>query len=65
MLGNALQKLILVTAGGDGSLMSLIMKLKAAKVDISRLVCCPLPYGTGNDLSRVTGWGGEPNDPIY
>lgn len=57
--------MILVTAGGDGSLMSLIMKLKAARVDIARLVCCPLPFGTGNDLSRVTGWGGEPDDQIY
>jgi diacylglycerol kinase family enzyme len=52
---------ILVTAGGDGSLMGIVMKAKEQGVDIGRLLCCPLPYGTGNDLSRVTNWGGEPD----
>lgn len=28
-------------------------------------MCCALPYGTGNDFSRVTGWGGTPDDKYY
>eukprot|EP00347_Sterkiella_histriomuscorum_P014386 403361066 len=62
---NPNQELILVSAGGDGSLMNLVMKIKANFVDIQRLVCCPLPFGTGNDLSRELGWGGQPDDSIY
>ena len=54
-----------MTAGGDGSLMGIVMRAKEQKVDIGRLVCCPLPYGTGNDLSRVTNWGGEPDLEFY
>ena len=65
MAGNPTQKIILVAAGGDGSLMNILMRAKAQRVDIGRLLCCPLPYGTGNDLSRVTNWGGEPDQAFY
>lgn len=56
---------MLVTAGGDGSLVGIIMKAKSFGVDINRLICCPLPYGTGNDLCRVLNWGPEPNADFY
>lgn len=55
----------MVTAGGDGSFMFHLMNAKSHGVDISELVCCALPYGTSNDFSRVTGWGGEPDDKYY
>jgi diacylglycerol kinase (ATP) len=62
---NSSQKIIFVNAGGDGSLVNNLMKAKEHGVDINRLVCCPLPYGTSNDLSRITGWGAEPDGPLY
>lgn len=53
-------------AGGDGSLMQLVMMAKDASCNISTLVCCVLPYGTGNDLARSLNWGGSEGDlPIY
>lgn len=52
----------MVMAGGDGSLMTLVMMAKEAGCDIATLVCCVLPYGTGNDLARVLNWGGSEGD---
>jgi diacylglycerol kinase (ATP) len=49
-------------AGGDGSLMLLVMSAKEAGCDIANLVCCVLPYGTGNDLSRSLNWGGTESE---
>jgi diacylglycerol kinase (ATP) len=48
-------------AGGDGSLMTCLVQAKEFGVDIDSLICCPLPFGTGNDFSRVCGWGGAPS----
>jgi hypothetical protein len=52
-------------AGGDGSLINLVMKAKAEGVDVGKLICCSLPYGTGNDLCRIAGWGGDPKHEMY
>lgn len=52
-------------AGGDGSLITHLMKAKTFGIDLETLVCCALPYGTGNDTCRVLGWGGEPNLKFY
>jgi diacylglycerol kinase (ATP) len=52
----------LIMAGGDGSLMTLVNKAKEAGCDLQTLVCCVLPYGTGNDLSRSLNWGGTEGD---
>lgn len=58
-------RIIMVTAGGDGSIIGIVTKAKEYGVDIENLLCCPLPYGTGNDLSRVLNWTGRPNGAIY
>ncbi|CDW73512.1 diacylglycerol [Stylonychia lemnae] len=61
-------RIIMVTAGGDGSLIGIVMKAqedKKNKVDFDKLLCCPLPYGTGNDLSRILKWGGSPDSQYY
>lgn len=52
-------------AGGDGSLINLLMKAKENGVNLGTLTCCVLPYGTGNDFARVSGWGGRPRGEIY
>lgn len=52
-------------AGGDGSLITHLMNAKEAGIELKSLVCVALPYGTGNDFSRVTGWGGTPDDKYY
>ena len=52
----------MIMAGGDGSLMTLVMKAKEAGCNIANLVVCVLPYGTGNDLARSLNWGGMDSD---
>ena len=46
--------------GGDGSLgcfIDDIIQEPLIASNIDNLVFVPLPYGTGNDLSRSLGWG--------
>ncbi len=53
-------EVILVTMGGDGSLGCFIDDISTDHYiaqNIFRVVFVPLPYGTGNDLSRSLGWG--------
>ena len=55
---NPIHRIRLVIAGGDGSLIGAVTGAKDAGVDTRNLPVCVLPYGTGNDLARVTNWGG-------
>jgi hypothetical protein len=56
---------ILVIAGGDGSQITTLMNAKEAGVDISKMSTVCLPYGTGNDYAKVTGWGSKPEAKYY
>lgn len=58
-------KIYLISAGGDGTLITILMDAKKNGVDIKELVCIALPYGTGNDTSRVLGFGGFPEGEMY
>ncbi|RKP04089.1 hypothetical protein CXG81DRAFT_5581, partial [Caulochytrium protostelioides] len=55
------------SAGGDGTFMGVISGLIRNEIDITdeRLLFCVIPFGTGNDLSQVMGWGRSvpDNDP--
>lgn len=49
-----------MTMGGDGSLGCFIDDISEDQEiaeNIGKIVFVPLPYGTGNDLSRSLGWG--------
>lgn len=44
-------------AGGDGTVMWAISELTKMKCDMSKVAVGHIPFGTGNDFSRSTGWG--------
>lgn len=51
----------ILVCGGDGSVAWVLNTIHEMKLDdkVSVAIC---PIGTGNDLSRVMGWGAEIND---
>ena len=49
-----------IIAGGDGSLLWLIETLDTENIDLNKIYFGILPFGTGNDLSCMLGWGREP-----
>jgi diacylglycerol kinase (ATP) len=52
----------LFIAGGDGSFISIFDELLNEGMDSLRLAFGILPFGTGNDLAQVTGWGAYSKD---
>jgi len=48
---------VVIAAGGDGTVNWVMNSLIAVQDEIVPFVVVPLPYGTGNDLHRAFGWG--------
>jgi len=46
-----------IVCGGDGTVMWVVEELVRAGVDVSQCPIGIIPFGTGNDFSRVLGWG--------
>jgi len=47
----------IIVGGGDGSVSIIIEKMISFGINIEYTPIGVLPLGTGNDLSRVLGWG--------
>ncbi len=48
-----------IVGGGDGSIMWAVQEMISAHIDFQKCVIGTIPFGTGNDFSRVLGWGGN------
>ncbi|KAF4704226.1 hypothetical protein FOZ62_028833, partial [Perkinsus olseni] len=52
-----------VVAGGDGTVMWVLQELILHGINTDRVCIGIIPFGTGNDFSRATGWGASaPSD---
>ena len=52
-------KIKIIVAGGDGTIIGLVEDLKSQEVPLNRCIFGIIPFGTGNDLSRSLGFGNE------
>lgn len=48
-----------IVGGGDGTVMWVIEEMIKYSIDVSKCPIGIVPFGTGNDFSRVLGWGGS------
>mmetsp|Transcript_2700 Transcript_2700/g.6009 ORF Transcript_2700/g.6009 Transcript_2700/m.6009 type:complete len:407 (+) Transcript_2700:84-1304(+) len=54
------QKIRVIACGGDGTFVWVIEECLKAQADISKILFCLMPFGTGNDLAASMGWGRDP-----
>lgn len=47
-----------IVCGGDGTVMWVVEEMINYQIDQTKCPIGILPFGTGNDFSRVLGWGG-------
>ena len=61
------KSIVIVTLGGDGTFMFLAQDAcrEGLILDDGTIAFCILPFGTGNDLSQVLGWGKSPRDEWF
>lgn len=48
-----------IVGGGDGTVMWVVQEMHKYKLDFEKCPLGTIPFGTGNDFSRVLGWGGK------
>ncbi|CAD8047263.1 unnamed protein product [Paramecium sonneborni] len=48
-----------IVCGGDGTVMWVVDEMHKHSVDFKNCPIGIIPFGTGNDFSRVLGWGGD------
>ncbi|TPX71926.1 diacylglycerol kinase (ATP) [Spizellomyces sp. 'palustris'] len=55
----SLKQIHVWSAGGDGTLMGVLEGMLDMGIDVNdpRILFSVIPFGTGNDLSQVLGWG--------
>ena len=58
------KSLRVVVTGGDGSLVWVIQEMLQKGIDTSNVPFGIMPFGTGNDLSAMLGWGRKPPKPV-
>ena len=49
----------IVIGGGDGTVMWVVDELIKNNIDFEKCSIGIIPFGTGNDFSVATGWGGK------
>ena len=61
------KQIVITTIGGDGTFMYLAQDAhkEGLILDDGTIAFCILPFGTGNDLSQVLGWGKKPKDEWF
>lgn len=58
--GDKARSVKVIVCGGDGTVKWVISEL--VRVDVLHVPIGIIPFGTGNDLSRVSGWGAASPD---
>lgn len=53
-------KVVGVVCGGDGTVLWVVTLVSEAGIDMTKVLFCIIPIGTGNDFSRCLRWGGSP-----
>jgi diacylglycerol kinase (ATP) len=50
----------IIAAGGDGTVVWAMSESVQYGIDIEKMAFGTIPFGTGNDFSKVYGWGSDP-----
>jgi len=59
MIFSGKKNLRVVVGGGDGTVLWVVNEMIKTGIDLNSVPIGIIPFGTGNDFSRVLGWGGK------